>query len=306
MPTQRQLRVNNLLQQEIASILRREITDPHVGFVTITDVRVTGDLQNASIFYTVLGDEEARTGSAAALESANQRVLDATVHTMLSDDPWEWRAVWMAGLGANSPGSCPYTALNEDSVTLQAYQPVVITGQMYDTANDPNLYAPPVLRVRRRDADDDADLPVAVVSDSMQTNTIGRVYTVGVCLCYLTGDDAVRASYDTVDGTALTLTSEGSIEVVWCNDDSAKPGLIRLGGGGGGGGSSRCWIEVSRKSELPSAPYPDGLLFAFVSGWDSVYERNIAGELPAVYALVRRYDAAPDYWACITHTQEYV
>ena len=131
-------------------------------------------------------------------------------------------------------GALQCAALNEDSVTLQAYQPDVISGQMYDTANDPNLYAPPVLRVRRRDADDDADLPVAVVSNSMPTNTIGRVYTVGVCLCYLTGDDAVRASYDTVDGTALTLTSEGSIEVLWCNDDSAKPGLIRLGGGGGG------------------------------------------------------------------------
>jgi len=203
-------------------------------------------------------------------------------------------------------GALQCAALNEDSVTLQAYQPVVISGQMYDTANDPNLYAPPVLRVRRRDADDDADLPVAVVSNSMPTNTIGRVYTVGVCLCYLTGDDAVRASYDTVDGTALTLTSEGSIEVLWCNDDSAKPGLIRLGGGGGGGGSSTCWVEVQRKSELPTAPYPDTLLFAFVSGWDDVYERPITGELPAIYALVRRYGPAPDYWACITHTQEYV
>ena len=238
-----------------------------------------------------------------ALESL--RNIHGTGGLQVSNNP-QGTSVTRAGTLTLKGGALQCAALNEDSVTLQAYQPVVITGQMYDTANDPNLYAPPVLRVRRRDADDDADLPVAVVSDSMQTNTIGRVYTVGVCLCYLTGDDAVRASYDTVDGTALTLTSEGSIEVVWCNDDSAKPGLIRLGGGGGGGGSSRCWIEVSRKSELPSAPYPDGLLFAFVSGWDSVYERNIAGELPAVYVLVRRYDAAPDYWACITHTQEYV
>ena len=236
-----------------------------------------------------------------ALESL--RNIHGTGGLQVSNNP-QGTSVTRAGTLTLKGGALQCAALNEDSVTLQAYQPVVITGQMYDTANDPNLYAPPVLRVRRRDADDDADLPVAVVSESMQTNTIGRVYTVGVCLCYLTGDDAVRASYDTVDGTALTLTSEGSIEVVWCNDDSAKPGLIRLGGGGGG--SSRCWIEVSRKSELPSAPYPDDLLFAFVSGWDSVYERHIAGELPSVYALVRRYDAAPDYWACITHTQEYV
>ena len=95
-------------------------------------------------------------------------------------------------------------------------------------------------------------------------------------------------------------------EVRWLRRQLAHVPVRVTPGGGGGGKASRCWIEVSRKSELPSAPYPDDLLFAFVSGWDSVYERNISGELPAVYVLVRRYDAAPDYWACITHTQEYV
>ena len=144
-----------------------------------------------------------------ALESL--RNIHGTGGLQVSNNP-QGTSVTRAGTLTLKGGALQCAALNEDSVTLQAYQPVVITGQMYDTANDPNLYAPPVLRVRRRDADDDADLPVAVVSDSMQTNTIGRVYTVGVCLCYLTGDDAVRASYDTVDGTALTLTSEGSIE----------------------------------------------------------------------------------------------
>ncbi|NBP12727.1 MAG: 30S ribosome-binding factor RbfA, partial [Actinobacteria bacterium] len=44
--------------------------DPRLGFVTITDVRVTGDLQQASIFYTVLGDDEARLNTAKVLESA--------------------------------------------------------------------------------------------------------------------------------------------------------------------------------------------------------------------------------------------
>ena len=44
--------------------------DPRLGFVTITDVRVTGDLQQASIFYTVLGDADAQAGTAAALASA--------------------------------------------------------------------------------------------------------------------------------------------------------------------------------------------------------------------------------------------
>lgn len=99
-------------------------------------------------------------------------------------------------------------------------------------------------------------------------------------------------------------------EVRWLRRQLAHVPVRVTPGGGGGGGSSTCWVEVQRKSELPTAPYADSLLFAFVSAWDSVYERPIAGELPAVYALVRRYDAAydaaPDYWACITHTQEYV
>ncbi|MBI9115535.1 30S ribosome-binding factor RbfA [Sanguibacter suaedae] len=58
------------IQVIVASMIDTRIKDPRLGFVTVTDVRVTGDLQNASVFYTVLGDEEARAGSAAALESA--------------------------------------------------------------------------------------------------------------------------------------------------------------------------------------------------------------------------------------------
>src|SRR5687768_14512261 len=63
-------KLSERIQQIVAQMLDTRIKDPRLGFVTITDVRVTGDLQHASVFYTVLGDEEARTGSAAALESA--------------------------------------------------------------------------------------------------------------------------------------------------------------------------------------------------------------------------------------------
>ncbi|GAA4352548.1 30S ribosome-binding factor RbfA [Angustibacter luteus] len=54
----------------VAETIERRIKDPRLGFVTVTDVRVTGDLQHASIFYTVFGSEEERAGTAAALESA--------------------------------------------------------------------------------------------------------------------------------------------------------------------------------------------------------------------------------------------
>ena len=54
----------------VAKRLERGIRDPRLGFVTITDVQVTGDLQHASIFYTVYGTDEERADSAAALKAA--------------------------------------------------------------------------------------------------------------------------------------------------------------------------------------------------------------------------------------------
>ncbi len=58
------------IQVIVAEMLERRIKDPRLGFVTITDVRITGDGQQASIFYTVLGGEEEMAGTAIALESA--------------------------------------------------------------------------------------------------------------------------------------------------------------------------------------------------------------------------------------------
>ena len=51
-----------------AETLERRVKDPRLGFVTVTDVRVTGDLREATVFYTVYGDEEQRAASATALD----------------------------------------------------------------------------------------------------------------------------------------------------------------------------------------------------------------------------------------------
>jgi ribosome-binding factor A len=63
-------KVADRIQVVVAEMLERRIKDPRLGFVTITDVRVSGDTQQASVFYTVLGEEEQVAASAAALESA--------------------------------------------------------------------------------------------------------------------------------------------------------------------------------------------------------------------------------------------
>ena len=68
-----QARVRKLadrIREVVAATLELRVKDPRLGFVTVTDVRVTGDLREATVFYTVYGDEAERAVTAAALESA--------------------------------------------------------------------------------------------------------------------------------------------------------------------------------------------------------------------------------------------
>jgi ribosome-binding factor A len=63
-------RVGDQIRAEVADLLARELQDPGLGFVTVTRVRVTADLQIARIYYTSLGDERARRATRSALERA--------------------------------------------------------------------------------------------------------------------------------------------------------------------------------------------------------------------------------------------
>ena len=67
---QRARKLADRIKEIVARRLDKGLRDPRLGFVTITDVRVTGDLQHAIIFYTVYGTEEERRDSAAALKAA--------------------------------------------------------------------------------------------------------------------------------------------------------------------------------------------------------------------------------------------
>ncbi len=70
MSGQRVRKVADRIKVVVAEMLERRIKDPRLGFVTVTDVRVSGDTQQATVFYTVLGGPEEIDGSAAALRSA--------------------------------------------------------------------------------------------------------------------------------------------------------------------------------------------------------------------------------------------
>jgi ribosome-binding factor A len=63
-------RVGDLIRAELASLLTREVHDPGIGFLTITQVKVSPDLQQARVYYTTIGDDKARKESARALARA--------------------------------------------------------------------------------------------------------------------------------------------------------------------------------------------------------------------------------------------
>jgi len=73
----RSQKVADRIKVIVAQLLETKIKDPRLGFVTVTDARVTGDLQQASVFYTVLGDLEQRSSTTAALESAKGAIRSA-------------------------------------------------------------------------------------------------------------------------------------------------------------------------------------------------------------------------------------
>ncbi|MEU0154834.1 30S ribosome-binding factor RbfA [Micromonospora fulviviridis] len=66
------------IRELVASVVRSQIKDPRLGMITITDARITADLRDATVFYTVLGDAAAQASTAAALESA-KGLLRSTV-----------------------------------------------------------------------------------------------------------------------------------------------------------------------------------------------------------------------------------
>jgi len=63
-------RVNQLIKEEISMLLQRELKDPRLGFITVTEVDVTTDLKHAKVYVSVLGSEEQWASSFQALQSA--------------------------------------------------------------------------------------------------------------------------------------------------------------------------------------------------------------------------------------------
>lgn len=70
--TLRAEKLQEFIKEEVSLIIQRQLKDPRIGFVSVTDVEVSVDLRHARIFVSVLGDEEAKTKTMAGLQSARR------------------------------------------------------------------------------------------------------------------------------------------------------------------------------------------------------------------------------------------
>ncbi|MEX2107328.1 MAG: 30S ribosome-binding factor RbfA [Solirubrobacterales bacterium] len=71
MATPRMRRINEVLREVVGSAITTDLSDPRIGFVTVTSVETSPDLRSAKVHVSVLGDEEAREASLAALRSSH-------------------------------------------------------------------------------------------------------------------------------------------------------------------------------------------------------------------------------------------
>ena len=135
-------KIADRIKEVIAGNLEQVIKNPDLGFVTITDVRVTGDLQHASVFYTVFGDDAQRERSGRVLE-ANQGKLRSFVGRQLG--------IRLTPTLELIPDALPETASHLDDVLRQTRErdeqlAQSATGAQY--AGEPDPYKKP-----REDAD---------------------------------------------------------------------------------------------------------------------------------------------------------
>lgn len=146
-------RVADRIHKTVAQVLERRIKDPRLGFVTITDVRVTGDLQQATVFYTVYGTEGERRRSASALKSATGLIRSEVGKAL---------GIRLTPTISFQLDSLPTTARSIEDALAQAQArdaAIASAAEGASYAGDANPY-------RTKDEDEDASSDSAASSDS--------------------------------------------------------------------------------------------------------------------------------------------
>ena len=146
-------RVADRIHKTVAQVLERRIKDPRLGFVTITDVRVTGDLQQATVFYTVYGTEGERRRSASALKSATGLIRSEVGKAL---------GIRLTPTISFQLDSLPTTARNIEDALAQAQVRDAAIARVAEGAS----YAGDANPYRTKDEDEDASSDSAASSDS--------------------------------------------------------------------------------------------------------------------------------------------
>lgn len=137
----------------VAETLERRIKDPRLGFITITDARVTGDLQHATVFYTVYGSDDDRADTAAALASAKG---------VLRSEVGRRTGIRLTPTLEFIADALPETSAHFDDVLVQTAardKQVAALADGKTFAGEPDPYRKPVTDEDEDDGEDDALLP---------------------------------------------------------------------------------------------------------------------------------------------------
>ncbi|MDQ0574863.1 30S ribosome-binding factor RbfA [Agromyces albus] len=141
------------IKEIVAKRLDKGLRDPRLGFVTITDVRVTGDLQHASIFYTVYGSEAERKDSARALTAATGMLRSEVGRNITARLTPSLEFI---------PDAIPENAEHIESLLREARTrdaEVTVLASNAEFAGEPDPYVKP------RDLDDDDDFDDEALED---------------------------------------------------------------------------------------------------------------------------------------------
>ncbi|MDQ8045782.1 MAG: 30S ribosome-binding factor RbfA [Solirubrobacteraceae bacterium] len=82
MASQRMRRVDGSVREVLATALARDVTDPGIGFVTITSVETSGDLRHAKVFISALGDDDEQLESLNAMNRAKRLLQSSIAHDL--------------------------------------------------------------------------------------------------------------------------------------------------------------------------------------------------------------------------------
>jgi ribosome-binding factor A len=157
--TARARKLADRVREVVAEALEKRIKDPRLGFITVTDARVTGDLQHATVFYTVFGDDQDRAATAAALESAKG---------VLRSEVGKRTGIRLTPSLEFIADALPETAaqlndLLEVARARDAAVAALANGASY--AGDPDPYKKPIVDVTDDDPELDAERTAGAASD---------------------------------------------------------------------------------------------------------------------------------------------